>query len=92
MSRLATSDCHTSSLTRLQPLLSFKRKEKLQNKEKTQSTKMLALAKLVLLALVAILAFALTAEARELLDRYDDCYSKVSSLSPLPVCCSYAFL
>ena len=36
---------------------------------------MLAIAKLVLLALVAVLAFALTAEGRELLDYYGDCYN-----------------
>ena len=36
---------------------------------------MLAIAKLVLLALVAVLVFALSAEARELLDYYGDCYN-----------------
>ena len=36
---------------------------------------MIALARLALLALVAIVCLALTAEARELLDYYDDCYN-----------------
>ena len=36
---------------------------------------MLAVAKLVLLALVAVLVFALSTEARQLLDYYDDCYN-----------------
>ena len=36
---------------------------------------MIALARFALLALVAIVCLALTAEARELLDYYDDCYN-----------------
>ena len=42
---------------------------------------MIALAKLALLALVAIMCLALTAEARELLDYYDDCYNGAWYLS-----------
>ena len=37
---------------------------------------MIAFAKIAVLLLVAIIAMALTAEARELLDYYDDCYNR----------------
>ena len=42
---------------------------------------MIALARFALLALVAIVCLALTAEARELLDYYDDCYNGADLIS-----------
>ena len=42
---------------------------------------MIAFIKIAVLLLVAIIAMALSAEARELLDYYDDCYNRKFSYS-----------
>ena len=52
-----------------------------QRKSHTLTDTMIALARFALLALVAIVCLALTAEARELLDYYDDCYNGADLIS-----------
>ncbi len=45
---------------------------------------------MVVLAVIAIaLILAITSEARELLDYYDNCYNGVLILMVLPACCSF---
>ena len=71
----AAARCRSGHLTPCQTETVWQSQATLSSSHACIYGHMIAVAKLALLALVALVCLALTAEARELLDYYDDCYN-----------------